>query len=203
MAKKRGRREAPPAVGAPQELRHPWLVPVLAVFYFFITCLMLHGSNKGITLVVLLAAIVCAVIRGRTLAQRMTWPALLLGLYVLLDGISTLYAPSGKFALYEFLKVAAAAGMALLLTALEPEREHRTGRCAAVVLEVTGALAALFSIDTVSTRVLYNLLATLTSELGAPMILGSVLQEQRLKTIFENPNVFAGCAGVADRKSVV
>ena len=58
MAKKRGRREAPPAVGAPQELRHPWLVPVLAVFYFFITCLMLHGSNKGITLVVLLAAIV-------------------------------------------------------------------------------------------------------------------------------------------------
>ena len=29
------------------------------------------------------------------------------------------------------------------------------------------------------------------------MILGSVLQEQRLKTIFENPNVFAGCAGVA------
>ena len=197
MAKKRGRREAPPAVGAPQELRHPWLVPVLAVFYFFITCLMLHGSNKGITLVVLLAAIVCAVIRGRTLAQRMTWPALLLGLYVLLDGISTLYAPSGKFALYEFLKVAAAAGMALLLTALEPEREHRTGRCAAVVLEVTGALAALFSIDTVSTRVLYNLLATLTSELGAPMILGSVLQEQRLKTIFENPNVFAGCAGVA------
>ena len=197
MAKKRGRREAPPAVGAPQELRHPWLVPVLAVFYFFITCLMLHGSNKGITLVVLLAAIVCAVIRGRTLAQRMTWPALLLGLYVLLDGISTLYAPSGKFALYEFLKVAAASGMALLLTALEPEREHRTGRCAAVVLEVTGALAALFSIDTVSTRVLYNLLATLTSELGAPMILSSVLQEQRLKTIFENPNVFAGCAGVA------
>ena len=116
MAKKTGRKDTSSAMGLQQELRRPWLVPVLAVFYFFITCLMLHGNNKGITLVLLLAAIVCVIVKGRTLAQRMTWPALLLGLYVLMDGISTLYAPSGKFALFEFLKVAAAACLALLLT---------------------------------------------------------------------------------------
>ena len=197
MAKKTGRKDTSSAVGLQRELRRPWLVPVLAVFYFFITCLMLHGNNKGITLVLLLAAIVCVIVKGRTLAQRMTWPALLLGLYVLLDGISTLYAPSGKFALYEFLKVAAAASMALLLTAAEPAREHRTGRCAATVLETAGALAALFSIDAVSTQVLYKLLNGMTTALGAPLTLRSLLQEQRLKTIFENPNVFAGCAGVA------
>ena len=180
-----------------QELRHPWLTPVLAVFYFFVTCLMLQGCNKGITMLLLLAAVAAIILAGERLGQRMTWPALLLGLYVVMDGISTLYAPSGKFALYEFLKVAAAACMALLLTALEPERPGRTGRCAATVLETAGALASLVSIDMVSTQLLYKLLNALTAPLGAPVLLGNVLQEQRLKTIFENPNVFAGCAGVA------
>ena len=197
MAKKTGRKEAVSAMKLRQELRHPWLVPAVAVFYFFITCLMLHGCNKGITMLLLLAAVTAIIAAGERLGQRMTWPALMLGLYVLMDGISTLYAPSGKFALYEFLKVASAACMALLLTAAEPERQGRTGRCAATVLETAGALASLISIDMVSTQLLYKLLNALTAPLGAPVMLTDVLQEQRLKTIFENPNVFAGCAGVA------
>ena len=197
MAKKTGRKDTASAMKLTQELRHPWLTPVLAVFYFFVTCLMLQGCNKGITMLLLLAAVTAIIVAGERLGQRMTWPALMLGLYVLMDGISTLYAPSGKFALYEFLKVAAAACMALLLTALEPERPGRTGRCAATVLETAGALASLVSIDMVSTQLLYKLLNGLTAPLGAPVMLENVLQEQRLKTIFENPNVFAGCAGVA------
>lgn len=197
MAKKTSRKDTASTMKLTQELRHPWLMPVLAVFYFFVTCLMLQGCNKGITMLLLLAAVAAIIVAGERLGQRMTWPALLLGLYVLMDGISTLYAPSGKFALYEFLKVAAAACMALLLTALEPERPGRTGRCAATVLETAGALASLVSIDMVSTQLLYKLLNALTAPLGAPVLLENVLQEQRLKTIFENPNVFAGCAGVA------
>ena len=197
MAKKTGRKDTASAMKLTQELRHPWLTPVLAVFYFFVTCLMLQGCNKGITMLLLLAAVAAIIVAGERLGQRMTWPALMLGLYVLMDGISTLYAPSGKFALYEFLKVAAAACMALLLTALEPERPGRTGRCAATVLETAGALASLVSIDMVSTQLLYKLLNGLTAPLGAPVLLENVLQEQRLKTIFDNPNVFAGCAGVA------
>ena len=197
MAKKTGRKDAAAAMKPRRELRHPWLVPVLAVLYFFITCLMLHGCNKGVTMLLLLAAVAAIIAAGERLGQRMTWPALMLGLYVLMDGISTLYAPSGKFALYEFLKVASAACMALLLTAAEPERPGRTGRCAATVLEVSGALASLVSIDMVSTQLLYKLLNALTAPLGAPVMLTEVLQEQRLKTVFENPNVFAGCAGVA------
>ena len=197
MAKKTGRKDAASAMKPRRELRLPWLVPVLAVLYFFITCLMLHGCNKGVTMLLLLAAVAAIIAAGERLGQRMTWPALMLGLYVLMDGISTLYAPSGKFALYEFLKVASAACMALLLTAAEPERPGRTGRCAATVLEVSGALASLVSIDMVSTQLLYKLLNALTAPLGAPVMLTEVLQEQRLKTVFENPNVFAGCAGVA------
>lgn len=197
MAKKTSRKDTTSAMKLTQELRHPWLMPVLAVFYFFVTCLMLQGCNKGITMLLLLAAVATIIVTGERLGQRMTWPALLIGLYVLMDGISTLYAPSGKFALYEFLKVAAAACMALLLTALEPERPGRTGRCAATVLETAGALASLVSIDMVSTQLLYKLLNALTAPLGAPVLLENVLQGQRLRTIFENPNVFAGCAGVA------
>ena len=193
MAKKTNRKD-PVAV---QELKHPWLVPLLGCVYFILTCMMFQGENKLITLLLILSAIVCVVVRGGTLAKRLTLPALLLGLYVLLDGISTLYAPSGKFALYEFLKVAAAACMALLLTGCEPQRDAlHTGRCAATVLEVSGALAGLVSIDMVSTRWLYNGLCGLIHALGVPFG-NEALQGQRLKTIFENPNVFAGAAGIA------
>ena len=196
MARKNDHKGKAPAAKLRQELRHPWLVPVLAVVYFLITCLMQHGNNKLITLLLILAVLVCVVVRSGLLARRMTLPALLLGAYVLMDGISTLYAPSGKFALFEFLKVAAAAAMALLLVGCEPERERNTGRCGATVLEVSGALAALCSIDMVSTRWLYNGLLGVTGALGANLG-GDALQGQRLKTIFANPNVFAGCAGVA------
>lgn len=197
MAKKTGRKDQISAASLHQELRRPWLVPVLAVFYFLITCLMKHGANKGITLLLLAAAVVCVVVKTAQLGRRMSWPALLLGLYICMDGISTLYAPSGKFALYEFLKVAGAACLALLLTALEPERPGRTGRCAATVLETAGALVSLVSIDTVSTQLLYKLMVSFTAQFGASMQLNTLLQEQRLKTIFENPNVFAGAAGAA------
>ena len=124
MAKKTGRKDQISAASLHQELRRPWLVPVLAVFYFLITCLMKHGANKGITLLLLAAAVVCVVVKTAQLGRRMSWPALLLGLYICMDGISTLYAPSGKFALYEFLKVAGAACLALLLPRCWKRRER-------------------------------------------------------------------------------
>ena len=115
MAKKTGRRE-PGAVRLRQELKYPWLVPVMGLLYFVVTCMMLHGQNKVITLLLMVAALIAVALYSGRLGRRMSWPALLLALYVCMDGISTLYAPSGKFALYEFLKVIGAACMALLLT---------------------------------------------------------------------------------------
>ena len=44
MAKKTSRKDTASAMKLTQELRHPWLMPVLAVFYFFVTCLMLQGK---------------------------------------------------------------------------------------------------------------------------------------------------------------
>ena len=48
-----------------------------------------------------------------------------------------------------------------------------------------------------STQLLYKLMVSFTAQFGASMQLNTLLQEQRLKTIFENPNVFAGAAGAA------
>ena len=195
MAKKTGRRE-PGAVRLRQELKYPWLVPVMGLLYFVVTCMMLHGQNKVVTLLLMVAALIAVALYSGKLGERMTWPALMLALYVCMDGVSTLYAPSGKFALYEFLKVIGAACMALLLTVCEPEREGATGRCAATVLEVSAALAAFFSIDMVSTRIFYRGLYALINGLGVPFGGFDAWQEQRLRTIFENPNIFGGCAGV-------
>lgn len=74
MAKKTGRKDQISAASLHQELRRPWLVPVLAVFYFLITCLMKHGANKGITLLLLAAAVVCVVVKTAQLGRRMSWP---------------------------------------------------------------------------------------------------------------------------------
>lgn len=45
-----------------------------------------------------------------------------------MDGISTLYAVSGKFALYEFLKVLASFCLVLFLLAIAPGKGVAAGR---------------------------------------------------------------------------
>lgn len=185
------------AAAISMDLKRPWLVLLLAVLYFVVTCMMFHGRNKLITLLLVAAAIVCIVARYQVLACRISLPALFLGLYVLMDGIASLYAPSGRFAIFEVLKVIAAACMSLLLTACEPERGIRTGRCAATVLSLSGALAGFFSIDMVSTRWLSGGLFSFINAFGIPTSLTNGVSDERLVTIFENPNVLAGCLGIS------
>ena len=62
MAKKTGRRE-PGAVRLRQELKYPWLVPVMGLLYFVVTCMMLHGQNKVITLLLMVAALKFGVLK--------------------------------------------------------------------------------------------------------------------------------------------
>ena len=67
MAKKTNRKD-PVAV---QELKHPWLVPLLGCVYLILTCMMFQGETKLITLLLILSAIGCVVVRGGTLAKRL------------------------------------------------------------------------------------------------------------------------------------
>lgn len=176
--------------------RKGWLTALLGAVFLFVTCAVAGFAVKWVTMVLLVGAIVVLLWRGKILRGRMSWLSLAVALFVLMDGVSTLYARAGKFALYEFLKVAAVACVFIFLAAFEPKKQQIVGRCAATVLELAGALASLLSIDSFSTRVLYNGFLKIFSTVNATIAGTDPVSGGRLWTIFENPNVFSGAVGI-------
>ena len=81
----------------------------------------------------------------------------------------------------------------VFFVAFEPKKQQIVGRCAAAVLEVAGALASLLSIDSFSTRVLYNGFLKIVSTVNATIAGTNPVGGGRLTTVFENPNVFFRC----------
>ncbi len=185
------------ATEAPKDTaRKGWLTALLGAVFLFVTFAVAGFAVKWVTMVLLVGAIVVLLWRGKILRERMSWLSLAVALFVLMDGVSTLYARAGKFALYEFLKVAAAACVFIFLAAFEPKKQRIIGRCAATVLELAGALASLLSIDSFSTRVLYNGFLKIISTVNATIAGTDPVSGGRLWTIFENPNVFSGAVGI-------
>lgn len=185
------------AIDAPKDTaRKGWLTALLGAAFLFMTCAIAGFAAKWVTMVLLVGAIAVLLWKGKLLRGRMSWLSLAVALFVLMDGISTLYARAGKFALYEFLKVAAVACVFIFLAAFEPKKQRIVGRCAATVLELAGALASLLSIDSFSTRVLYNGFLKIISTVNASIAGTDPVSGGRLWTIFENPNVFSGAVGI-------
>ncbi|MFQ9916252.1 MAG: hypothetical protein ACLRWQ_07540 [Flavonifractor plautii] len=87
---------------------------------FLMVCLCSASTIKPATMV--LSVPILTFLCFTQLRDRMGVPLLLLAAVVLMDGISTLYAVSGKFALYEFLKVLASFCLVLFLLAIAPGR---------------------------------------------------------------------------------
>jgi len=202
MSKRRNQRAVhAPAWAAP--LLTMWQkcgLAVLAVLYFLIVCLLSTSTVKAVTLLLIFASIAAVFLAFSRLRSRLNLPLAALTLVVLMDGISTFYAISGKFALYEFLKVFAAFCLSLLLMALPDETEGEggyPGRRAAMVLEGFSALAGLVSIDLLSTRWISSFfLAVLGIFTPDYMNLSAVEEGVRMTSVFTNPNVFAGCVGI-------
>ena len=186
------------ALSTENSTRNCWIAVALGVVFLFLTCAVAGFAVKWVTMMLLLGAIAVLLWKGKLLRGQISWLTLAVALFVLMDGISTLYARSGKFALYEFLKVAAAACIFIYFVAFEPKKQQQTaGRCAAVVLEAAGALASLISIDSISTRVLYDGAMKVTSIVNASMAeVSAISGDNRINTIFENPNVFSGAIGI-------
>lgn len=88
-----------------------------AALFFLTVCLSSAATVKNTAIVLIFLTLSAAFLFYGKLRDRLRPPILALGLVVLMDGLSNLYAVSGKFALYEFLKVLIAFCMALLLTA--------------------------------------------------------------------------------------
>lgn len=173
------------------------LPALFAVLLFFTVCLNSNATVK-VTGVVLTALALAAVFRFfPRVRDRFRAPMIALALVVLMDFVSAFYAVSGKFALYEFLKVFVSFCVALLILALASGEDEQPGRRAASVLEGCIALMGLVSIDLLSTRLLsgavVNILSLVTPDYTNN---GGLEVGVRMTSLFINPNVFAGCAGI-------
>ena len=169
----------------------------VALLSFFLICLCSANVIKGTGLVILLAALVLCVFRFKTLREQITLPLITLGLIVLMDMISTFYAPSGKFALSEFIKVIVAFAFVIILLVVPMAKGVDRSRRMATLLTRTAAFFSLISIDLISTRILAGPVVGILNLFG-PDFYGMVGAEDgiRMTSLLGNPNVFAGIAGL-------
>lgn len=174
-----------------------WLYPLLSVFFFFATGLCVQDSTKRIVLLCVLVALVTGVVFFRQVRERISLPIITLSLFVLIGGISTFYALSGKFALSEFLKLLMSFCLALLMTAGIGGDSVTAGRKAAAILTRSVAVFSFLSIDLLSTRI-FSGLAQQIFGLFTPHYdsLAGVESGVRMISFFSDPNPFAGCVGI-------
>ena len=172
--------------------------PVLfGILFFFVLCLGAPDSIKGMVIIAAAVMLIVIAVRFKVLRDRIHLPFLALTLYVLMDGISTFYAVSGKFALREFLKVFLAFMMAVVLLAVSPKKEDQIGKRVAAVLAVCTGIGSLVSIDLISTRWISG---AVTWILGHFTIV--YLNEPgftpftRITSLFSNANIFSGFSGI-------
>ena len=173
------------------------LLVLLGFLFFFVLSL---GATDVIKTTVMLIAVVSLLVfavRFKTLRERISLPFIILTLCVLMDGISTFYAVSGKFALREFLKVFLAFLFAVILLAASPEKEEIKGKRIAAILAVCAAFGSLVSIDLISTRWISGaILGILGVFTDAYKSLVGVETGIRMTSMFTNPNTYAGFAGI-------
>lgn len=195
---KQSARTGTSAINARRGRQGPVLIPLgFGCLYFLIICLCVPNTIKVTTLITAALALLLIVFRKNLIRERLRLPFLALSLFVIMDGISTFYAISGKFALREFLRVLVSFCLALIILCLSPRNEKRTGTKAASVLAVCGALGSLVSIDLISTRIISGaliwFLGLFTDEYAW---IGGVEAGIRITSIFTSPNVFAGYSGL-------
>lgn len=170
---------------------------LLSVLFFFMICLTSAPTIKGTTIVFILITLPVMFLFFSRLRDRFRAPVIALTLVVFLDGISTFYAVSGKFALHEFLKVLISFCVALIILAVESDKDKQSGRGSATVLEGCTVLMGLVSIDLFSTRLFSGAVLGILGMFTPDYVqLDGLEIGVRMTSLFGNPNVFAGCAGI-------
>lgn len=189
--------EAAPAA-AQGELK--WWLPLLfSVAFFLVTLLTTESTIKPLVMALIAAVLVSGVVRFFTLSERLSWPLVGVALWVVINGASMFYANSGKFALREFLRIMVGFCVFLLILLWSGKEKGGRGRLAASMLEGGTALAALFSIDMLSTHWLSVPLFRFLQRFSLDYIMisnNAVETGVRMNSLYENPNVYAGVAGL-------
>lgn len=173
-------------------------VPVSAVLLFFVVALSSVSTVRGTAVFCVVLAFAGGVLGFKRLCERFALPMAAWGLFLLMGGISTFYAVSGKFALLEFLKLLLSFCLAVFMLAVVPGKNADPGRRIASVLEGFTALAGLVSIDLISTRVLSGAVMGVLGVFSKdyPKSITGLEVGTRITSIFQNPNAFASMIGL-------
>ena len=177
--------------------RETWKAAGLTAAFFLLICLCSNSTAKWVALLVTLCAAAALLLRQEQVRERLTIPFAALSLWVVANGVSTLYAISGKFALTAFVVMLASFGVVVLLLALANGKGKEAGRGFATVLEGAAAVAGLVSIDLLSTRFISTPVLWILERFTPDYtVLTPVEAGIRMNSMFTNPNVFAGCMGI-------
>jgi len=123
--------------------------------------------------------------------------------YVALSGVSCFYAESGSLALDDFLRLLPGF-FAYFLVLLLSGRGVHAGRTATIALSSLAALISFLSLDAVGTRWFSGCFQWLTGQFTTDYTIFSGLETGvRITSIIEDPNVFAGVAGVGVLLSLI
>lgn len=170
---------------------------ILSVLLFFVICFNYSDTVKVLAMVLMVATLIIGAIRFSVLRGTIKPTLVLLIAVTVMGGISAFYALANKFALKESLTLIVSLCSSLLLLAAFPQEDVSRGRKIATVLEFAAAIGSFFSIDLISTRIFSNpLLSFLGQYTGVYRNLPGVERGVRMLSIFNTPNIFAGCAGI-------
>lgn len=177
-----------------------WLYIIAAITIFFILCFDNNGSYYTQKVVGLLGtvAVLCGVLFAdkQRIKRLLTPPAFAVFAYMLLAGISTLYARSGKFAIAQFACLLAAFAVFMVIVLYTQDSKTAFRRTAAV-LACAAAPVGVLSIDAASCNILMRPFRVLMEAIGAGYGNTGAYFYARLNTIFGNPNIYAGLMSIA------
>lgn len=171
-----------------------------AIALWIITCFDNNGSyftQKVVGVLCTVGTLFMMLFAGKDKVKRLlTPPAFALFAYMLLSGVSTLYARSRKFAIAEFAVFLAAFAVYLCIVLFS--NDGRTAfRRAAATIAAAAAPVGLLSIDAASCNLLMRPVRVIMEAIGAGYGNTGGYFYSRLNTIFGNPNTYAGLMSIA------
>ncbi len=167
------------------------------IVYFSAICLSSAGTAKKVALITSICSIAVLIIRFRVVKTRLSIPFIALTLWVIANGISTIYAVSGKFAIKGFVPLLTSFGVVIFLLSFANGDKNKLGRGFASILSGTSAVIGLVSIDFISTRIISTPVLAFIGLFNSDYANIAAIEEGvRMISILQNPNVFAGCMGI-------
>ena len=177
-----------------------WLYIIAAIALFVVLCFDNNGSyytQKAVGWLATVGVLCMMLFADKQRVKRLlTPPAFAVFAYMLLAGLSTLYARSGKFAIAEFACLLAAFAVFLVIV-LHAKDSKTAFRRIAAVLASAAAPVGVLSIDAASCNILMRPFRVLMEAIGSGYGNTGSYFYSRLHTIFGNPNIYAGLMSIA------